>query len=184
MAALLSKIRNPLAFNATSRILFHAYSPCRNLTAGKRVLLATCTGVVQLHSHLCVNPSRTTQSGFKLTADHSELNRKIQCTVFLNLRHLRYRAAPSSALQEAESTAPSLTINSHQPSIFRRSLTSPPSKEERSLDIYTVPNAICVLRIAASPFIGYLVVDGRYEFALCCFVLAGLSDGESCVQFT
>ena len=50
--------------------------------------------------------------------------------------------------------------------------------QDRSREIYTVPNAICLARIAASPFIGYLVLNGSFELGLYCFVAAGISDGD------
>ena len=50
-------------------------------------------------------------------------------------------------------------------------------QNERTVRIYTIPNAICFLRIVASPFIGLLIVDGKFEFGLFCFVVAGISDG-------
>jgi cardiolipin synthase len=40
-----------------------------------------------------------------------------------------------------------------------------------------VPNALTVLRLAATPFIVRAILDGRYRLALALFLLAGISDG-------
>lgn len=40
-----------------------------------------------------------------------------------------------------------------------------------------VPNALTVLRLAATPFIVGAILDGRYRLALALFLLAGVSDG-------
>ncbi|XP_043188312.1 probable cardiolipin synthase (CMP-forming) [Amphibalanus amphitrite] len=43
-------------------------------------------------------------------------------------------------------------------------------------NIYTVPNALCVTRIALTPAIGWLVAAEAYEPALACFIVAGVTD--------
>ncbi|KAI6190651.1 Cardiolipin synthase [Aphelenchoides bicaudatus] len=43
-------------------------------------------------------------------------------------------------------------------------------------NIYTLPNALCVARICATPVIGYLVVKEMYVPACGLFVVAGLTD--------
>jgi hypothetical protein len=52
------------------------------------------------------------------------------------------------------------------------------TSQDRSTNIYTIPNGICMIRIFASPYIGYLVLEGRFEMGLCCFIIAGISDGD------
>jgi hypothetical protein len=168
MAALLSKGRNLLALNLTHRAHAHA----------------TCPGKIQFKFF---HPLQTRLCCSKSTTNHSDALKRIsQYTVSFNIGQLRCRAALSDALRirEPDSARHASFVNCFQSSYFRRSLTVQSQKEERSLKIYTVPNAICVFRIAASPYIGYLVMDGRYETALYCFVLAGISDGESCLQLT
>ena len=52
------------------------------------------------------------------------------------------------------------------------------SSSHHSSRIYTIPNAICVARIASTPAIAYLLVSGYYSHAFGFFVIAGISDGE------
>ncbi|KAL3872909.1 hypothetical protein ACJMK2_036087 [Sinanodonta woodiana] len=51
-----------------------------------------------------------------------------------------------------------------QPSIFHKE------------DVRTIPNLLTTLRIAVTPVIGYLIINGSFEWALGIFVLAGISD--------
>ena len=44
-------------------------------------------------------------------------------------------------------------------------------------NIYTVPNLISLTRAASSPLLGYLVLTGRFDWALGLFLVAGISDG-------
>ena len=48
--------------------------------------------------------------------------------------------------------------------------------EERHRDIYTIPNAITMTRIACSPAISWLILDSQYEAAALGVCLAGASD--------
>lgn len=43
-------------------------------------------------------------------------------------------------------------------------------------NIMTIPNLLCVGRIACTPLLGYWVVTGVYPSALCLFAVAGLTD--------
>ncbi|CAG0890145.1 unnamed protein product [Cyprideis torosa] len=43
-------------------------------------------------------------------------------------------------------------------------------------NIYTIPNVLCVLRIAATPGLGWLVLTGSYPWALSLFCIAGFTD--------
>jgi len=43
-------------------------------------------------------------------------------------------------------------------------------------NIFTIPNAICLSRIALSPLLGYFVVSGNYIFGLAIFAYAAVSD--------
>ncbi len=175
-----------MAFNATHRVLHHVHSSCLNVTSNNYLLLIpTFPGIVRLNSVPCYG-MRIQHCESHSTMDISpSLNGKIQRMMIVNLRHLRYRATipnETMRIQGAECSAPSM--NSIESCNLRRTFTIPAPRDDRSANIYTVPNAICVIRIAASPFIGYLVLAGRYELALCCFVLAGISDGKSYLRFT
>jgi cardiolipin synthase len=43
-------------------------------------------------------------------------------------------------------------------------------------NIYTIPNILTFSRLLASPYIGYLIVQGRYPLALGIFAVAGITD--------
>jgi len=43
-------------------------------------------------------------------------------------------------------------------------------------NIYTIPNFLCCLRIAISPYIGYLIIYQDFNTALVLSLLAALSD--------
>ncbi|KAJ1983321.1 hypothetical protein H4R34_001344 [Dimargaris verticillata] len=43
-------------------------------------------------------------------------------------------------------------------------------------NIYTIPNVLTIARLAASPYIGYLIVQHQYEWALVSCVVVGLTD--------
>lgn len=43
-------------------------------------------------------------------------------------------------------------------------------------NIFTVPNALCIGRIAMSPYLGYVIVQGDYSVAMGLMVAAGLTD--------
>ena len=43
-------------------------------------------------------------------------------------------------------------------------------------NIWNVPNAITMTRIASTPYISWLVLNGQYETALAGLALAGFSD--------
>ena len=56
--------------------------------------------------------------------------------------------------------------------IWLTSFTCPSQKE----NIFTIPNALCVFRVAASPVLVYLVVTSSYSAALGLFLFAGFTD--------
>ncbi|KAJ9591573.1 hypothetical protein L9F63_001927 [Diploptera punctata] len=43
-------------------------------------------------------------------------------------------------------------------------------------NVFTIPNLLCISRIAMSPVLGYLIVQSDYHLALGVFVFAGISD--------
>lgn len=43
-------------------------------------------------------------------------------------------------------------------------------------NIFTVPNFLCIGRIIASPYLGYVIIQGDYSLAMGILVVAGLSD--------
>lgn len=43
-------------------------------------------------------------------------------------------------------------------------------------NIYTIPNILTFSRLLASPYIGYLIVQGSYPLALGIFAVAGITD--------
>lgn len=43
--------------------------------------------------------------------------------------------------------------------------------------LLTIPNLLCAFRIALTPFVAWLLIEGRFEPALWIFVIAGISDG-------
>ncbi|XP_059475333.1 probable cardiolipin synthase (CMP-forming) [Neocloeon triangulifer] len=43
-------------------------------------------------------------------------------------------------------------------------------------NIWTIPNILCVSRIVASPYLGYLIIQGDFPFALGIFTVAGITD--------
>ncbi|XP_060082970.1 cardiolipin synthase (CMP-forming)-like [Ylistrum balloti] len=54
-------------------------------------------------------------------------------------------------------------------------------KEDQKLEdvienIYTIPNLLTCLRIAVTPYLGYLVLTGEFDLGFKIFVVAGLSD--------
>jgi len=59
------------------------------------------------------------------------------------------------------------------PSQCRSSSSSPEPKREKWL---TVPNALCVSRIALSPYLAHLVVNGEHKMAFAVFAYAGMTD--------
>ncbi|GAA6020908.1 hypothetical protein JCM10207_003184 [Rhodosporidiobolus poonsookiae] len=52
----------------------------------------------------------------------------------------------------------------------------PPQKQDRHENIYTIPNALTVARIAATPVIGYYVLQGNWAAATGLLFVAGVSD--------
>merc|ERR1711939_581476 len=50
------------------------------------------------------------------------------------------------------------------------------SLKERREDIFTLPNAITVSRMAACPYLGYAIVQGNWGIATGVLAYAGLSD--------
>lgn len=48
--------------------------------------------------------------------------------------------------------------------------------QERREDIFTLPNAITVSRMAACPYLGYAIVQGNWGIATGVLAYAGLSD--------
>jgi hypothetical protein len=47
---------------------------------------------------------------------------------------------------------------------------------EKKENIYTIPNILTVSRIVASPYLGYLVTNGQYQYAFAGFLIAGVTD--------
>ncbi|XP_044729789.1 probable cardiolipin synthase (CMP-forming) [Chrysoperla carnea] len=43
-------------------------------------------------------------------------------------------------------------------------------------NIYTIPNLLCITRIVASPYLGYLIVQQDYHLAFALLVVAGITD--------
>ncbi|XP_074027425.1 cardiolipin synthase isoform X1 [Leptinotarsa decemlineata] len=43
-------------------------------------------------------------------------------------------------------------------------------------NVYTIPNFLCVARIAISPYLGWLIVQSEYDFALVVLVVAAVTD--------
>ncbi|XP_065343032.1 probable cardiolipin synthase (CMP-forming) [Cloeon dipterum] len=43
-------------------------------------------------------------------------------------------------------------------------------------NIWTIPNILCISRIVASPYLGYLIVQGDFPMALGVFTIAGITD--------
>lgn len=43
-------------------------------------------------------------------------------------------------------------------------------------NIYTIPNLLCIGRIVASPYLGYLIVEQNYHMAFALLVVAGITD--------
>lgn len=43
-------------------------------------------------------------------------------------------------------------------------------------NIFTIPNALCLSRIALSPLLGYFVVNGNYVYGLSIFAYAAVTD--------
>lgn len=49
-------------------------------------------------------------------------------------------------------------------------------------NIITIPNALCVARIALTPLLGYFVIIGNFEPALYIFGFAGITDLVSLIK--
>lgn len=62
-----------------------------------------------------------------------------------------------------------------RPETRRRQMCSQAGHSPR---IWTIPNAICIARICATPGIAWLILTGYYDWAFIGLVLAGISDGE------
>lgn len=43
-------------------------------------------------------------------------------------------------------------------------------------NIFTIPNVLCVARIAMSPYLGYVILQDNYNLALGLLVFAGFTD--------
>lgn len=43
-------------------------------------------------------------------------------------------------------------------------------------NVLTIPNILCVTRIAMSPYLGYVILQDRYHLALGLLVFAGITD--------
>jgi cardiolipin synthase len=43
-------------------------------------------------------------------------------------------------------------------------------------NVWTVPNILCVGRIIASPYLGYLIIQGNFPLAIAVFAFAGVTD--------
>jgi len=50
------------------------------------------------------------------------------------------------------------------------------SRDGTKENIYTIPNALCVSRIALSPLLGYYIITGDYEIGLAIFTYAAITD--------
>lgn len=50
-------------------------------------------------------------------------------------------------------------------------------QQRKAARVWTVPNLICMARMAATPGIAWLLVSGQHELALYGFIIAGISDG-------
>ncbi|KAH6893607.1 CDP-alcohol phosphatidyltransferase-domain-containing protein [Thelonectria olida] len=77
--------------------------------------------------------------------------------------------SPSSSAQTTSSYAPSTTHATSAP-------TSKPNQEVLHEDIYTLPNFLTATRLAAAPFIGYLVLHDQHAWAVGLFAYAGVTD--------
>ncbi|KAG5682945.1 hypothetical protein PVAND_012262 [Polypedilum vanderplanki] len=43
-------------------------------------------------------------------------------------------------------------------------------------NIFTIPNFLCIARIAMSPYLGYVIIHGNYSFGMGLLIIAGLTD--------
>ena len=88
--------------------------------------------------------------------------------------------ARSSTLLGSLRTSCTLAVKPISPqsaSCFRSysSSSSPSSSVERE-KVLTVPNLLCLSRIAASPYLVHLVATGQHQGALAVFAYAGVTD--------
>lgn len=50
------------------------------------------------------------------------------------------------------------------------------SNQEAKENIFTIPNGLCVFRIAATPYLAHLILQNDLDFAFGLFALAGFTD--------
>jgi len=64
-------------------------------------------------------------------------------------------------------------------SVGEKSAHERAEEARKAARVLTVPNVICVVRIAATPGIAWLLVSGYHDIAFYGFIAAGISDGEA-----
>ncbi|GAA6043801.1 hypothetical protein JCM8097_007717 [Rhodosporidiobolus ruineniae] len=79
----------------------------------------------------------------------------------------------SSAFPHARLSSRLLSTDAHPPPAPP---PTPPQKPEQRENIYTLPNALTVARIATTPFIGYYTLQGDWATATGLLFAAGVSD--------
>lgn len=81
---------------------------------------------------------------------------------------------PDSAILQANGRSPFSvrSLTSTGVDLGSKDETAKPAKD----NLLTVPNALCVSRIAMAPYLAHLIIEGDYTWALGLFAYAGITD--------
>lgn len=90
-----------------------------------------------------------------------------------NIKFLPYTIRSfSTPANDDDSRPPIKRATEEAKSVITKLKTNIPTHE----NIYTIPNILTFSRLLASPYIGYLIVQGKYPLALGIFAVAGFTD--------
>ena len=97
------------------------------------------------------------------------------------LRPQRLSSPRTSTVLRPLLVVPSLTrLASNQRQAASRDTTSGPKTIKEN--IYTIPNALTLSRIAACPFLGWSILNGDFANATALLLYAGMTDWVSCLS--
>ena len=112
-----------------------------------------------------------------LTRQFLALTRLPCCSNVLNL-HGRHRQIIPTKVERVslKSSVGANILQSREISLLSKTLSAVPSEPEKRDRIVTIPNLLCVGRIAAAPYLVYLISANEFNWALGIFCGAAVSD--------
>lgn len=166
----------------------HACLAQRGCMVSISPVVEACDGVLRHPSALLHSIVRSQGALFRGEI-HSRLQHKCHFSKVVGVLQVPFASPGAAEVQVSVRTCfqpfnlPSVrTTNEERRFVYRarerRSLTSKvPQQGSHSPRVWTVPNVICMARIAATPGIAAMVLLGHYDWAFYGLVAAGLSDG-------